>query len=338
MEAIEFKCERCGAPLEVSPETIVAICPYCGFPNHLSGNLKTDNIFIVPTLDKNAIAKAFWDRVERDFDLKRMKEKLEIVEVEGHYAPYWVGTVHVEGIVEYTVREEECHTDSKGNTHCHTVERHYRDRINENLPLIGSARRQVKSLGVDDMINHYSRSRPEGKKLLELEEEEWGKVKLEILNTEMDETQAKTIMREDAIDVIRDHYSAKADRIDRFDITADEPENVHLVLLPMWTVYYRFENSIFYTVFAGWDGKDVMSTEPMPVWRRAQYLAGTVFGILIGAAGAAYGGINGAPVVSILAILLGAGASGYFGRLVLEGQRIERSGGILGNFAGAFKR
>jgi len=30
METLEFTCERCGAPLEVSPETIVAICPYCG--------------------------------------------------------------------------------------------------------------------------------------------------------------------------------------------------------------------------------------------------------------------------------------------------------------------
>ncbi|ASJ12412.1 hypothetical protein [Thermococcus thioreducens] len=330
MEAVGFKCERCGAPLGVSPETIVSICPYCGFPNHISGNLRTENIYIVPTKDKNAIAKGFWKRVERDFDLKRMKEEIEIVDIEGHYAPYWVGSVHVEGDVEYMVREEECHTDSEGETHCHTVERHYHDYVDEVLSLIGSARRQIKSFGVDDIIVHYSRARPKGMKLLELDEDQWGKIKLEILNTEIDETQAKVIMREDAIDVIRDRYSAKADRIERFDIQADEPESVRLILLPMWTVYYRFENSIFYTVFAGWDGKDVLSTEPMPTWRRAQYLAGTVLGTLVGALGVAYGGANGSAVISLIAILLGAGVSGYFGSLVLEGQRIERTGGILG--------
>ena len=338
MQEVAFKCERCGAPLEVSPETIVAVCPYCGFPNHISGSLKTENIYIVPTLDKNAIARAFWERVERDFDLKRMKDMIEVVDIEGHYAPYWMGEVHVEGIVEYTVREEECHTDSKGNTHCHTVERHYRDHVDENMSLIGSARRQVKSFGVDDIIKHYSRSRPEGKKLLELDEGQWGRIKLEILNTEMDERQAKMVMREDAIDVLRHRYSAKADRIDRFDVTADEPQNVALVLLPMWTVYYKVENSIFHTVFAGWDGKDVASTEPMPVWRRAQYLTGTIFGMIIGAAGAAYGGVNGSLVISLLAMILGAGMSGYFGNLVLEGQRTERTGGIIGNFMGGLKR
>ncbi len=325
-----FKCERCGAPLEVSPETIVAICPYCGFPNHVSGNLKTENIYIVPTIDKNAIAKAFWNRVERDFDLKRMKERIEIVDIEGHYAPYWVGSVHVGGDVEYMVREEECHTDSEGETHCHTVERHYHDYVDEVLNLIGSARRQVKSFGVDDIIHHYSKARPEGKRLLDLDEDQWGKVKLEILNTEMDETQAKMVMREDAVDVVRSRYSAKADRIDRFDVTADEPQNVALVLLPMWTVYYKVENSIFHTAFAGWDGKDVASTEPMPIWRRAQYLTGVVLGPIIGAAGAAYGAVNGSLLVPLLAIILGSGMSGYFGAMVLEGQRLERSGSFLG--------
>ncbi|NJE03372.1 zinc ribbon domain-containing protein [Thermococcus sp. MV11] len=338
MEPQGFRCERCGAPLEVSPETIVAVCPYCGFPNHISGNLKTENIHIVPTMDKNAIAKAFWKRVERDFDLKRMKEQIEIVDIEGHYAPYWVGDVHVEGDVEYMVREEECHTDSEGETHCHTVERHYHDHVDETLGLIGSARRQVRSFGVDDIIAHYSRHRPKGKKLLELDEGEWGRIKLEVLNTEMDEVQAKMMMREDAIDVIRNRYSAKADRIERFDVTADEPRNVSLLLLPMWTVYYKHENSIYHAVFAGWDGKDVAATEPMPIWRRAQYMAGVVLGVLIGAAGAAYGGANGSAMVSLLSLIIGAGTGGYFGSLVLEGQRTERSTGFMGNFMGGLKR
>jgi len=332
MEA--YKCERCGAPLDVSPETIVAVCPYCGYPNHISGNIRTENIAIIPSLNKNQIAQAFWKMVENDFDLKSIKDSLQIVEIEGYYSPYWLGNVHVEGDVDYTVREEECetYTDSQGNTEtrCHTVERHYHDYVDETLSLIGSARRQVESFGVDDIIRHYSKTKPKEKRLLDLDENQWEKLKLKILNTEMDEEQAKLMMREDAIDVIRNRYSAKADRIDRFDVRADEPENVRLLLLPMWAVYYKFENSIFHAVFAGWDGARVASTEPMSTFRRAQYFTGVILGALIGALGGAYGAAASAYVLTGLSIGLGSVLSGYFGFKVLEGQRVERGGPFMG--------
>ncbi|AIU70391.1 membrane protein [Thermococcus eurythermalis] len=329
MEALAFKCERCGAPLEVSPETIVAVCPYCGFPNHVSGNIKTEEIYIVPSIDKNAIARAFWRAVDDDFDLKSIKDEIQIVGIEGHYSPHWTGLVHVYGTVRYMKREEECHTDSKGNTHCQTVERHYTERVDENLRLLGSARRQVKSFGVDDLIMHYSKTRPDDRRLLDLEEGEWERIKLEILNTEMDEQQAKLIMREDAIDVIRNRFLAKSDKIERFNIHADEPKNVRLVLLPMWTVYYRYGNSIFQTVFAGWDGKRVAATEPMNVFRQAQYLTGAGVGIAIASFGAAL--FSSSPVFAVLAIAGGSALGWFAGSKVLEGQRIERERkGVLG--------
>ncbi|WP_456421720.1 hypothetical protein [Thermococcus sp.] len=328
MEA--FKCERCGAPLEVSPETIVAVCHYCGFPNHITGNLKTEDMFLVPSLSKGQIAEAFWRNVERDFDLRRIKNSIQIIEIEGHYAPYWVGEVHVEGRVDYTVIEEECetYTDSRGGTRtrCRTVEKHYSDYVDETLNLIGSARRQVESFGVTDIVRHYSKTRPKEKRLLDLDESQWEKLKLEVLNTEMDEEQARLMMREDAIDVIRNRYSAKADRIDRFEVKANEPRNIRLLLLPMWTVYYKFENSIFHAVFAGWDGKRVASTEPMTALRRVEYLGGVALGILIGAVGGAYGANSGAFALTGITIGLGSVLSGYFGLKVLEGQRVERGG------------
>jgi len=326
MEEFTFKCERCGAPLEVSPETIIAICPYCGFPNHISGNIKTENIYIVPSLNKNAIAQSFWKRVEKDFDLGRIKDDIQIVGIEGHYAPYWAGRVHVDGVVKYMKREEECHTDSKGNTHCHTVERHYTERVNETLSLLGSARRQVKSLGVEDIIKHFSKDRPKEKRLLDLDEESWSKIKLEILNTEMDELHAKLMMREDAVDVIRNRFLAKSDRIERFDIHASEPEDARLLLLPMWVVYYKYGNSIFQTVFAGWDGRAVASTEPMNLFRRAEYLAGAGVGALIAAFGGAL--TSASPVVGILAMVGGAALGWVAGSKVLEGQRVEREGSL----------
>jgi len=202
-------------------------------------------------------------------------------------------------------------------------------RVDEDMRLLGSARRQVKSFGVDDLITHFSKTRPHFKRLLDLEEGEWEKIKLEILNTEMDERQAKLIMREDAIDVIRNRFLAKSDRIELFDVHAGEPRDVKLLLLPMWTVYYRHRNSIFQAVFAGWDGRRVAATEPMNVLRQVQYLAGAGVGLAVASFGAV--AFSSSPVFAILAIAGGSALSWYAGSKVLEGQRIERERkGILG--------
>ncbi len=319
-----FKCERCGAPLNVSPETIVAICPYCGFPNHISGSLSTERIYIAPSLVKDDIYRAFMKRVEGDIDLRGLKDEIQVVEIEGHYVPYWTGSVYLTGEVRYMKRETECHTvtDSQGNTReeCHTVERHYHEFIDRMLHLMGSARRQVTDFGISDMIKHYKKRPPKIEPLKELDEDRWQRIKLEILNTEMDEKQARMLMKEDAVDVVREEYKAKSDRIEYFRCKAEEPENMKLVLLPMWVVYYRYGNSIFKVAFSGWDGRDVAATEPMTTLRRAMYVGGVLVGILIGGIGAA-GISSGAALIPLVA---GAGIAYYSGSRVLAGTRIER--------------
>ncbi|GAB6101893.1 hypothetical protein JCM16138_11160 [Thermococcus atlanticus] len=324
MEASGFKCERCGAPLDVSPETIVAVCPYCGFPNHISGSISTENIFIAPSLGKDEVYRAFMHRVERDVDLRSLRDDIQVVEIEGRYVPYWEGRVYLKGEVKYMRRETECHTvtDSQGNTReeCHTVERHYHEFIDRNLHLMGSARRQVTDFGINDIIKHYKKKFPELKPLKELDEDEWQRIKLEILNTEMDERQARMLMKEDAVDVVREEYKAKSDRIEYFRCMPGEPEDVKLVLLPVWTVYYRYGNSIFKVAFSGWDGKDVAATEPMTALRRAMYVGGIILGIVIGGIGA--GAISsGAAIIPLVA---GAGIAYYSGSKVLAGTRVER--------------
>ena len=32
-----YRCERCGAPLRVGPDTVLAVCPHCGYPNWVRG-------------------------------------------------------------------------------------------------------------------------------------------------------------------------------------------------------------------------------------------------------------------------------------------------------------
>ncbi|WP_461866918.1 hypothetical protein [Thermococcus sp.] len=319
-----FKCERCGAPLEVSPETIIAICPYCGYPNHISGSIDTEHIYIAPSLKKDAIYQAFMKRVEKDMDLRRLKDDIQVVEIEGHYVPYWRGRVSLTGEVKYMKRETECHTvtDSEGNTReeCHTVERHYHEFIDRTMYLMGSARRQVTDFGINDIIEHYKKNSPKLKPLKDLNEDEWQKIKLEILNTEIDEQQAKMLMKEDAVDVVREEYKAKSDEIEYFRCEPSEPEDVRLVLLPIWTVYYKYGNSIFKVAFSGWDGKDVAATEPMTALRRAMYIGGIIMGIVIGGVGAAAISSGAA----ILPLIAGAGLAYYSGSKVLAGTRIER--------------
>jgi len=73
-----FRCRNCGAPLDVSPETIVAICSYCGYANWIREDLKED-ILIVESLKDNEILGKARDRIETDKDLRSIAKYISVL-------------------------------------------------------------------------------------------------------------------------------------------------------------------------------------------------------------------------------------------------------------------
>lgn len=79
------------------------------------------------------------------------------------------------------------------------------------------------------MVKYFLKSRLKEKKFFDFDEESWSKIKFEIFNMEMDEFYVKFMMREDVVDVIRNCFLVKFDRIEWFDIYVLELENVRFI-------------------------------------------------------------------------------------------------------------
>lgn len=310
-----YRCERCGAPLDVSPETIVAICPYCGYPNHISGTLDPRDVWIVPSKTRSEILGAFQERLRRDIDMRTIARDIDVFDVEGYYAPYWVGVVPAKGYVEYY----KWVTEKRGKQ---TVRRkkHYRESFDRKVTVPLSARRQVAEFGVKEAVKHFLSSKPEARRLAELGQEEWEKMKITVLNTELDKNEAEKIVREDACDHVRNSYLSKADGIEFFNCNPGKPESLRLILLPLWTVYYKYKNAVYRVVYTGWDAKDVAATEPVTLLRRALYLAGAVAGSFIASAGFLSHSVNTIIGALVIGVLLTYGSA----RALLRGARVER--------------
>ncbi len=266
-----FVCPRCGAPMEVSPETIVYICRYCGLPTVLAGIVDPKEIYVAPSLTRDEVISSFNRLLHQDFDLRRLRKDISIFDVEGHYIPVWIGSVHVKGLVEYYVYEEE-----KRGKNWVRVRRSYTDHVDEELEVPFLGRRQAAGLGIEEMIKSYLKAKPKLSRLVELPPEMWSRIRLDVLNTEVDEREASRRIAEDALDSLRKRYLRRADGIEYFACAAELRGRPKLILLPLWRIYYKYKDSIYQAVFTGWDACCVVRTEPMTLVRRLGYIVGSM--------------------------------------------------------------
>jgi len=267
-----YVCSYCGAPLDVTPETIVAICSYCGKPTIISGVVSIEDIYIVPALDRTSIEKLFESTIERDFDLRRIKEDIELHNTIGTYIPIWISKVHLKGRVSYYRYKSE----NKGRRKVYRVE--VVDEI-KNVPIV--ARRQVSPLGTNELLEFLSKKDLDSKRLVDVGTDEWKEIRLEVLNTEYDKKSALERIREDSLDRLRNEFKKKSDGIDGFQVEVLDVSEPRLLLVPIWRVYYNYKDSIYQIVYAGWNGELLVKTEPVIVLRRLAYVLGSIGMILL---------------------------------------------------------
>jgi len=103
-----FRCKYCGAPLEVSPETIVAICNYCGRENWIKGSGRV--LIVRPASENEALEKA--RRLVGESFRNTVKTPLQV------FIPYYVATAIADADYEAKtmVTVERCVSKRKGNT------------------------------------------------------------------------------------------------------------------------------------------------------------------------------------------------------------------------------
>ncbi len=266
-----YECEKCGAPLDLTPETIIAICSYCGFPNTISGLISPDEATVVPSLPENTLVKGFWSLVRRDRDLRKLRG-INLMDIEGHYMPVWAGRVRIYGTVSYYERRVE----TRGKT-TRTKTVYYIDKVDREEIIVVPARRQFTGFGAKELMLHYAQTRPKETILSSIESSTWENIRLRVLGAEYDKKTAMKLIVDEAVDNLREEYLKKGDGIDCFDIHVTGPFNVRLVLLPVWNITYTYAGSAYQAVFAGWDNQCVIRTEPLTASQRALSIVGGAF-------------------------------------------------------------
>ncbi|RLE82178.1 MAG: hypothetical protein DRJ51_02140 [Thermoprotei archaeon] len=312
-----YTCSRCGAPLNVTPETIVSVCEYCGYPSIISGIVSPEDIYILSSLPRSSVEKAFWEVVESDFDLRRIRKDIVIHDIYGVYIPVWISKVHLRGRVSYYYYRHE----NKSRRRIYKVVSVSRRIL---VPLL--ARKQVTLLGAKEALNkiHEKILKKYSKKLVEVSRENWRKIKLEVLNTEYDKKIASERIREDALDILRERFKSKG-TIDGFDVKVIGADDPKLYLIPLWQVYYRYKDAIYSMFFAGWDLGLLVKTEPVITLRRVLYLIGALAAIAT------------APALTLLIFkseevelgyfflpLMAVGAAYTLSELIIRDMRVER--------------
>ncbi|WP_232461015.1 zinc ribbon domain-containing protein [Thermococcus radiotolerans] len=337
-----LRCERCGAPLETTPEDIIVVCPYCGYPNSYDKIFTEKNVFFVESLPKKEILRLFWERVRRDKDYLGLRGKIEIAKVEGFYVPIWFGKVKGNGYVRYVDKIKE------GNK----TKRVVRSRNFEEKSIVCvPARRSVYDVAVEELARKMERrayiasgeiSRAlsrimEPRPISELTPEKWEELEPDFLNTDFGREQAKAALLDRASDRAKEVHVPKDKEMRAFWFSG-EVEDFALVFYPLWKVYYDIEGGTYFIAYDGHKGKEVLALEPVRVWRKVAYALAALVGVGVAAFFTTpYGNVEywdlvaharqGALLALIIPALLayfGFGLAKGYGRKMARDVRVER--------------
>ena len=311
-----YRCSYCGGPLDVTPETIVAVCEYCGHANWIVEEAKTE-IFMVPSLPRDRIVKAFWNRVESDFDLSRIKSDISIQEIQAYYAPYWFAPAVAKA--RYEGYKTETYTDSKG--HVHTRRKHVSGSFTINRFTGVIARRAVEDMAIDEMEEHFVKTKPPETVLSKVD---WESVKLRVLSPEYDEKVARNLILEEIWWMAKRRAESDVDELTKFECDVWLIDKPRLVLLPYWLVVYRYKGGAYRVAFSGWDGAPLEATEPVMLYHRVGYFIGALLGAAISGGGLALGLTAQIWAAPIAGLVIGTVMSYVFGRKLTADVRVEK--------------
>ncbi len=350
-QAVAFRCVNCGAPLEVTPETIVAVCPYCGTPNW-TAQAYVYPIVLVPARSREA-RNLFLKWMESDPDLRKLRGKKEIKGVEIVYVPTYIADTNARsryaGTAVVTVTKTRV-VKKGGQTTVETMTRNITVYVSGSLeksytiPIV--ARRNYDATTVDPLLEYFLKTKPAFRPISEVD---WGEVKGSILAAEIDSNTAGKIARDESCDRLHREAEQAMEEAARRRAMAEAPGWIPttvvwtsrriscrstvsslspLILVPAIVGWYSYRRSIYRAVLAGWDGMKVYSEEPISTSERLLYYIGAIgaSGLIGGGGLAAALAKWGSLAVALIAFLLGAGGAYYLTSKAISDVKIEGIG------------
>jgi hypothetical protein len=324
----EVRCRFCGAPLEVTPDSVVAVCRYCGRPNFLLGD--PEEVLAVPTLSSSEIVKKAVERTKKDLNLRWRMSAINFTSPDLFYLPFYF----VSGKLNASYRATVAVTYKTGSQprEARTVSVSGRVSLSEVAPVL--ARRATWGLSADALAKHFLDAAPEPKPLTDVAAQSPGKFLAAEITPERAKAKAARSLVSKLLARVEEDAKAKAREAVRassatavvLDKTVDyevvQLEASRLTYLPLWVLTYLYNGSHYHYYAAGWDGK-VLAEEPVFAEHRAASLLGAV------AAGGALGGLGFALYhadffTSTVALTAGAVFSYLAAGGLLRSRRVEK--------------
>ncbi|MCE4625568.1 MAG: zinc ribbon domain-containing protein [Desulfurococcales archaeon] len=354
---VGIRCPRCGAPLEITPESILVVCKYCGYP-YWTSQAYVYPIYIVPSYSEHA-SRFFESWLKTDKDMRKIASRVVLKQVQTTYVPAYLADSYTStdyyGKLRVRLEKRVTKKDSEGNTYTEirrksvtvTVDGHFEKEYQINIV----ARRSVDKTIVDPILSHFREDynnryvTPQP-----LARADWSKIKGDVLSAEIPPKDAESYARDETCDMlisdVIDGMRRKAKKIAErrnpgwratsADVLEKKiPCNIEkfqmspLMLVPYIVALYDYGGKIYKAVFSGWDGMRVWGEEPiLPTQRLLYYTAGlTSTGLLAGLGSAILisaikSGSD--PLIGIGLLLVGLLVNGKFASLSIKGARIEK--------------
>jgi len=273
-QEVIIKCNNCSAPLEYTPESIFIICSYCGNVNWFLEESKTQ-IFVIPSKNEGEIVNAFWNRMKKDEDMKKVVNELEIVDIYGVYVPIFLSRIDVSSLWKGIERKTII---KNGKTRVVTIRKSgkFSDEILLSIP----ARRVAEEFGLEEMIEKISNNPPDH---VNIEEVNWNEVKLQVLNSEISINEASDKLKDKAEDNIRKRIKKENNLSEFIFYSCDSKiKEMKLLLVPLWIISYKYKKGIYNIAILGNDLTFLKTTEPVFFYQRIFQLIGSALVTLAG--------------------------------------------------------
>lgn len=315
-----YKCPNCGAPIEVTPDTIVVKCRYCGFTEYKGPGFE---IYVVPSIPDADIEKIFWRRMRQDSDMSKYLQEISIQDITFIYVPYYVVNYSAEYYFIGERRETETYTVSVGGrteTRVRTKIVTVRDsgRRKGVQPILG--RRHIEELGIKELSIQVSQLSFDN--IVKAEDYKWGRKVTSVMGYDIEPGEVPLITK----DVVAEHIKRWIYRKYRLDklkayLCRVNVESFKAILVPMFVITYKFRNGLYAISFSGVDGRQLVAVEPVLGKHMAMYVGGA--GLLAFLAGASLPLASESMYFLIIPLIMG-GLGFYLVRKALGGVRFER--------------
>jgi hypothetical protein len=328
----EVRCNHCGAPLEVTPDSVVAVCRFCGVPNFFIGD--PAEVLAVPTLSSPEIASKAVERTRSDPDLwKGMSAINFTTSPDLFYLPFYFVDARLNADYRAAVDLIYTKRDQSGTQIMRrTVRVAGRVSLSEVAAVL--ARRAPWGLSADALAKHFLKAAPELKPLADVVAQSPGKFLAAEITPERAKAKAVRSLIPRLLARVEQDAAARARQVaglpEAKAVVADKAvdyevvrlETSRLVYLPLWVMTYLYNGSNYHYYVAGWDGRVVLAEEPVFAEHRRAILMGAVAAGGLGGMGLALASTD--FFMGVVMLIGGAALSYTAAGNLLKSRRVEK--------------